>query len=152
MISAVMPEIRETLSIEIQDLSTEQRDALYKKVHDAYLHIVNGNETVILGWTAEALHNALGWMENSNGKVQADVIRYALKNHGHITRGQVYKIGHYPKARTLTGFTKPVSRVVKEMKAAGHLPDDASDLLWTSYQDGVKADGFSTAAELAELL
>lgn len=55
-------------------------------------------------------------------------------------------------ARTLKGFTRPVTRIVNLLVEEGVVPADAVAVLESSYQDGVKADGFSVPSALIDLL
>lgn len=149
---ASMP-VRSTLTVDVDDLTHEQRERLTTLIEDAIQRVVHPeDEPMIHGWTRSTLTAALDRLRTNNANVQEAVIREALRHGGYVTRDRVYRIGKYPKERMLRGFTRPTNRIVAEMKEAGVIPQDAVDLLASSYQDGVQADGFTVNAGLASLL
>lgn len=140
------------LVIDVGELDEEQQARLTKGVEELLRRVLHPeNEREEAGWTASALDEALHRLDEDGAWVQAAVIRKALETGGHVTRDRVFKIGHYPKGRSLRGFTKPVSRIVGEMRYEGLVPEEAAELLVSSYQDGVKADGFKIPPMLAAL-
>lgn len=145
--------LRTAFTVDVDDLDTEQRDELKKVIDSALRRIVDPErDDLVLGWTRTTLESALSRLERDGARAQAETIREALRNGGYVTRATVYKIGHYPKGRTLRGFTRPVNRTVLSMRDSGEVPADAVDLLTPSYQDGPVADGFQTQADLAQFL
>lgn len=149
----VVERVQRQLVVDLSDLDEEQQESLKDGV-DALLRQVIAGDTVevVAGWTAEALEEAFARLERDGAHVQAAVIQEALNHHGYITRERVYRIGRYPKGRSLRGFTRPTSRIVAAMKSEGWIPDNAAGLLASSYQNGVVADGFSVDARLGALL
>lgn len=150
---ALSHRVRPTLSIDVADLTHAQQTQLSELVNDALHRVLHPeDEEVILGWTRSAFTAALSRLERDNGRVQADVIREALKHGGYVTRERVYRIGRYPKDRMLRGFTRPTNRIAESMRRSGEIAADAVDILSTSFQDGVQADGFQVDAALARFL
>ncbi|MGL5824637.1 MAG: hypothetical protein ACRCYU_07350 [Nocardioides sp.] len=145
--------VSHSLTVDISDMTPEQQLQLEEQVERAVHRVLHPeDEEYILGWTPTTLTIALARLERDSGRVQAMVIREALRHNGYITRDRVYRIGQYPKDRMLRGFTRPVNRIVNSMKQAGEIPSDAAEILSPSYQDGVQADGFQVDAALATLL
>lgn len=145
--------VRRQLVVDLSDLDDRQQVRLRKGVEGLLRQVISGGaDEVVAGWTAGALEDAFARLERDGAHVQAMVIQEALKNSGYITRKRVYKIGRYSEDRTLRGFTRPVNRIVTEMKTEGAIPDSAADLLTSSFQNGVLADGFSVDARLGALL
>ncbi|CAN5293600.1 hypothetical protein BH20ACT5_BH20ACT5_07540 [soil metagenome] len=70
---------------------------------------------------------------------------------GTLTRltERVYRIGNYDRQRMLRGWTRPVNRIVTDMRAAGDIPAAAEDLLEPIYDNDVKAGRFRDPADLA---
>ena len=149
---AAFGSVRSTLSVAVDGLDEHQRTRLVELIEQALVLVTTGDDVMVLGWTRSSLEEALNRLNADNGSVQAAVIREALRKGGYVTRDRVYKIGKYPKDRMLRGFTRPINRIVADMKAEGLIPEDAADLLAPSYQDGVVADGFTVTAALATLL
>ena len=58
-------------------------------------------------WTADAARAVLKELD-SQGHIQADVIRGAIANGGRISRARVYELGNRDASQTLRGFTRPV--------------------------------------------
>lgn len=147
------PSVRATLTVEVDDLDLDQRQMLAEEIGKAIHRVLHpDDEQVVQGWTRTTLQAALDRLDRSGARVQADVVREALKHQGYVTRDSVYKIGRYAPNRMLRGFTRPTNRVVSQMKAAGEIPSDAANLLEASYQNGVSADGFQVPSGLADLL
>ena len=150
----VVERVQRQLVVNISDLDDAQQVRLREGVEDLLRRVISGNEAdeEVAGWTAEALEEAFARLERDGAHVQATAIREALKSNGYITRKRVYRIGRYSEDRTLRGFTRPVNRIVTEMKTEGVIPDSAADLLTSSFQNGVVADGFSVDSRLGALL
>lgn len=150
----VVERVQRQLVVDLSDLDDAQQVRLREGVEDLLRQVISGDDAdeVVAGWTAGALEEAFARLERDGAHVQATAIREALRNNGYITRKRVYKIGRYPEDRTLRGFTRPVNRIVTEMKTEGAILDSAADLLTSSFQNGVVADGFSVDARLGALL
>jgi hypothetical protein len=75
----------------------------------------------------------------------------------YVDRDQVYALGDYDADRKLTGFTRPVSRVVRVLQERGLVPDDAiADVRSPVYDPEIKsfqrAAGFRVPQELLPLI
>lgn len=107
------------------------------------------------GWTVVALGELLSRLKVSNGVVQAEAIRVALDNGGQVDRAEVYTIGGYGPDRSLKGFTRPINRIVEQMKTDGLLPADAVPPFKPDYDEDIasyqRAPSFVVAKELLEL-
>jgi hypothetical protein len=145
---------RLTLSVDVTDLSDENRLLFTEQVTDLLSNYLDSDEkeaeSTVLGWTRATLDEALSELDRDGSWVQAGVIRRALQNGGTATRDEVYEIGKYDQTRMLRGFTRPVNRIVSRMRAKGVIPASAVDLLKPIYE-GVQAIGFSVPTELVNL-
>lgn len=107
-----------------------------------------GNET---GWTARELKSLLLRLVTI-APVQEATIRLAGQQGGYVSREDVYRLGEYEPDRQLKGFTRPVNRLVQDLRDSGELPDDAADALspvyeTVSYGFG-RVDGFRIPEEI----
>ncbi len=146
--------ITRTLTVDVSGLDDDQIESLEQGL-DALLARVLDPDAVeaVLGWTPKSFAELLQRLRHDGAGVQADCIEFALEHGGYITRNQVYKTaGWSQNARTLKGFTRPVTRIVNLLVEEGVVPADAVAVLESSYQDGVKADGFSVPSALIDLL
>ena len=88
--------------------------------------------------------------------VQQAVLRRAALNGGYISRQEVYEIGEYEPERQLKGFTRPVNRIVEEMRTAGIISTDAEDVLVPVYDAGDYGfgwvDGYRVPSTVAALI
>jgi len=113
------------------------------------------DDRVSTGWTAEALDALLRRLAYE-APVQEATIRLAGKNGGFISRDDVYRIGEYDPSRQLKGFTRPVNRLVQELRDSGAISDVAADVLVPVYDEGTHGfgwvDGFRVPAEIVTLL
>ena len=145
--------VQRQLVVDLAEMDEGQQQALIEGIDALLRRVLDPQaEEVVAGWTASALTEALRRLDRDGAAVQAEAVRVALRNSGYVTRGQVFKLGRYDKSRSLRGFTRPVNRVVAALKDEGLVAADAADLLISSYQDGVKADGFRVDSRLAVLL
>jgi predicted nucleic acid-binding protein len=107
------------------------------------------------GWTAQALASLLEKL-STVGPVQEATIRLAAQQGGYISREEVYALGEYEPDRQLRGFTRPVNRLVQELRDSGELPADATDILLPVYDKMVHGlgwvDGFRVPAEIITFL
>ncbi len=87
-----------------------------------------------------------------NRPVQAKVIRLEVEGGGTCSRDAVYEAGAYDPDRSLNGFTKPVSRIMRQMQKEELLPLDAVDPMKPIYDPNnpsfQKAQGFRMPPEL----
>lgn len=82
--------------------------------------------TVIDGWTRALAAEFLDRLRRDGGPTQAEVITAAAVAGGRIDRASVYAVaGWDPEARSLKGFTRPVNRIMHQMRTEGLLPEDA---------------------------
>jgi hypothetical protein len=107
------------------------------------------------GWTARTLSSLLRRLATV-APVQEATIRLAGQQGGYVSREDVYRIGEYEPGRQLKGFTRPVNRLVQDLRDAGELPDEAADALSPvydkmSYGFG-RVDGFQVPEEIVHLL
>jgi predicted nucleic acid-binding protein len=107
------------------------------------------------GWTPRALESLLSRL-STIAPVQEATIRLAAQQDGYISREDVYVLGDYEPGRQLKGFTRPVNRLVQELRDAGELPDDAADALSPVYDKMEHGfgwvDGFQVPLEIVGLL
>jgi len=107
------------------------------------------------GWTSQALDELLRGLSNA-APVQEATIRLAAQQEGYVSRDDVYRLGEYEPDRQLKGFTRPVNRLVQQMRDRGIVPDEATDLLLPVYEKMVHGfgwvDGFRVPAEIFQLL
>lgn len=107
------------------------------------------------GWTREALDVLLRRL-SVQAPVQEATIRFAADQGGFIGRDDVYRLGEYEPTRQLKGFTRPVNRLVQELRDSGDIPEGAADVLAPVYDRGTHgfgwADGFRVPNEIVALL
>ena len=111
-----------------------------------------GNET---GWTAHELNSLLRRLVTI-APVQEATIRLAGQQGGYVSREDVYRLGEYEPDRQLKGFTRPVNRLVQDLRNTGELPDEAADALSPVYEKMSygfgRVDGFRIPEEIVCLL
>lgn len=109
----------------------------------------------VLGWSPAAVVEFGVRLAARYRTVQLAALRHAADNGGWVDRNTVYELGGYAPSRSLNGFTKPVSGVMRELAAEGMLPADAASPLVPRYDPAVssfqRAQGFDMPAELAVL-
>lgn len=107
------------------------------------------------GWTREALDLLLRRLA-VQAPVQEATIRFAAEQGGFIGRDDVYRLGEYEPTRQLKGFTRPVNRIVQELRDSGDIPEGAADVMAPVYDQGTHgfgwADGFRVLNEVVALL
>lgn len=107
------------------------------------------------GWSALAVKILLDRL-TSEAPVQEATIRVAAASGGQITREEVYSLGGYPTTRQLKGFTRPINRIVDQLRNEGKLPEDAGEALYPIYEErtyGVGwVDGFRVPQEIVDLI
>lgn len=107
------------------------------------------------GWTPRALKSLLTRL-STIAPVQEATILLASQQDGYISREDVYILGEYEPERQLKGFTRPVNRLVQELRDTGELPDDAADALSPVYDKMAHGfgwvDGFQVPMEIVALL
>lgn len=144
--------VRATLTVDVDDLTPGQRQRFADELEKAMARVLAPEDArVIEGWTRTALEEALERLDKNHG-VQARVIRAGLAGEGFVSRADVFLLGQYEEGRMLRGFTRPTTRIVKEMKENGRIAHEAASLLWPSYEEGGMADGFCVPISLASLM
>ncbi len=106
------------------------------------------------GWSARTLGQLLERLD-SEGPVQAEVIRLAADRDGFVSRDAVYELGNYDEDRTLRGFTRPTSRLAEEFRERGLIDADAIDVLSAVYDPDfspVQAAGFRVPEQIVNIL
>jgi hypothetical protein len=115
----------------------------------------SGKPTSENGWTTQVLSGLLRTL-STVAPVQEATIRLAAQQGGYIRREDVYRLGEYEPTRTLKGFTRPVNRLVQELRDTGELPEDAADVLVPVYDKMTYGfgwvDGFRVPSEIVDLL
>ena len=107
------------------------------------------------GWTVDAYAGTVAELFRGHG-VQASAIMTAVQNGGVVSRDEVYELGKYPAARSLKGFTRPVSRITQRLVEKGELPEDVDDLLDPIYDPELsgyqRVQGFRVPADVVQLV
>jgi len=102
-------------------------------------------------WTRQAVLELLKRLD-SEGREQADVIRFAAEQGGMIDREQVYEIGEYSEDRMLRGFTRPSARISQALVEDGLLASGVEPALTPIYEGGMTALHFRIPPEIVEVL
>lgn len=102
-------------------------------------------------WTHLALERLLELLRDE-GWPQAEMLERAIQQGGRISRAQVMELGGYDEDRTLSGITRPVSRLVRRLEDDGLLDHDALPAFVPDYEGGVVAQSFTVPDELRGLL
>ncbi|MCU7722472.1 hypothetical protein ODJ79_01975 [Actinoplanes sp. KI2] len=104
------------------------------------------------GWTGASRTLLLSRLTAAGANVVAQSFAAALASGGYVTRDKVYELGNYPADRVLKGFTRPINRIVAEMRASGEIPSDAVDPFVPAYDQVTgRAIGFRVAPEIVAL-
>jgi hypothetical protein len=107
------------------------------------------------GWTRDLYDVLLTRLRTEGSLTQAEVLEAAVAAGGAIDRATTYELaGWDPSRRSLKGFTRPVNRVVADMRAEGLLPVDAPKpfvpIYSAAHKGYQKAGGFSVPANLVD--
>lgn len=102
-------------------------------------------------WTAPAVSELLRRLD-AEGREQADVIRYAAEEGGAIDRQAIYELAGYSEERMLRGFTRPATRIMRDLIREGLLGDGVKMILTPVYEGGVTAVRFEIPPEVVEIL
>jgi len=139
-----MPEPRQEIVIDV----TDWPDELIGRAMEALSGIereCRPTVTTDTGWDRSTLDQFAARLAATGASTQAKAFQRATDNGGQVSRAEVYELGGFGEARSLKGFTRPVNRVVKDMKTAGVIPSDAIVPLQPVYGAGPgwkRADGF----------
>jgi predicted nucleic acid-binding protein len=142
--------LADALAVSVRPRSVEDVERT-TRVEDAAVPVDDASS----GWTRDALETLLRGLA-SQAPVQEATIRLACQQDGFVSRDDVYRIGEYDASRQLKGFTRPVNRLVQQLRDSGDIPEEAADVLVPVY-DEMKhgfgwADGFRVPSELVALL
>ena len=145
------------LVVELDDLEeaeiTELRSVVTKTL--ASFRTVQADPSALLGWTVSTAAELHRRLIAKNRPVQAKTIAAQAQAGGECSRDEVYRIGEYEPERSLSGFTKPVAGVMRQMIAEGLLPVDAVNPMQPIYDPAnpsfQKAQGFRMPTELAPI-
>jgi hypothetical protein len=115
------------VAIDVTNWSEGQRSRLMTAIDGVLDQIADAPiaEDTEHGWTKKALDTLLSRLAVGHGAVQAKAIRAAIENGGEVARDEIFELGGYQPGRKLKGFTRPVRRIVQQMRAAGELPAEA---------------------------
>jgi hypothetical protein len=102
-------------------------------------------------WSASGVAALLERLE-TEGRDQAEVIRFAALHGGTIKREDVYEICGFEDDRMLRGFTLPTARITRDLQQEGVVAEDVEPVLTTVYRGGVKAAAFRIPSEIAAIL
>jgi hypothetical protein len=102
-------------------------------------------------WTPEGLTELLKRLEQE-GYLQAQVIRTAARQHGRISRQQIYELGDYEESRTLRGFPLPISRITRQLQNESVIPKGVSPVLRTVHGPDGRATHFVIPPDVQQLL
>jgi hypothetical protein len=139
-----MPEPRKQIVIDV----TDWPDELVGRAMESLARIEREARpavTTATGWDRSTLDQFGARLAAAGASTQAKAFQRATENGGQVSRAEVYELGGFAEARSLKGFTRPVNRVVGDMKAAGVIPSDAIVPLQPVYGAGPgwkRADGF----------
>ncbi len=92
-------------------------------------------------WSGAGVSALLDRLE-TEGRVQADVIRLAALNGGTIDREDVYSVSGFEDDRMLRSFTLPTARITRDLQHEGIVSEGVDPVLTTIYRGGVKAAAF----------
>ncbi|MDO8144520.1 PIN-like domain-containing protein [Isoptericola sp. 178] len=105
----------------------------------------------VSSWTREAVDELLARLE-WEGKEQAEIIRFAATNGGSIEREKIYELCGYDEDRMLRGFSRPVSRITKDLQKEGMAPVNLPPMLEPRFGGGVIALRYVIPPEVVGLL
>lgn len=132
--------------------ASRKADLRTQKLNPALAYRVDESDTYSRGlWTDQAAHELISRL-TSEGAPQAEVILFAARNGGTITREQVRQVTGFPPKRMLRGFTRPPSRIARRLIDEGLLPPEAELPLQTKYASGVSATHFEVPREFSDIL
>lgn len=150
-----MSTLTTTLTIDVEDLEASEVIELRRIISESLARFNAGelDPEAVYGWTVELCREFRRRLAATNRPVQVKVLEAAAANGGFCSREDVYRLGEYDAARSLTGFTKPIKRIGREMVAEGILAPDALTPLSPDYDPSVasfqRARGFVIPDEVA---
>lgn len=102
-------------------------------------------------WTPVATEELLARLRFENWP-HADIVEFAATHGGVIGRDDVYEIAGYARDRMLRGFTRPTTRIAKDLISEGLIPRGVRMPLVTQYASGVVASHWVVPPEFTRLL
>jgi hypothetical protein len=115
------------VTVDVTNWSEGQRSQLMTAIDEVRGQVAGPSivEETKHGWTKEAFDTLLSRLAVGKGPVQAKAITAAIGNGGDVTREEIFELGEYQPGRKLKGFTRPIRRIVQQMRDAGEIPTDA---------------------------
>lgn len=77
------------------------------------------------GWTVQAARELLRLLESNGRRIHAQVLREAAGAGGRVSRQRMYEIAGYGEDRSLKGWSRPITRLVEQMRATAWIAGDA---------------------------
>lgn len=99
---------------------------------------------------ATPLHDLVTRLRRAGRAPQAQAVEEAFANGGSVDRDRIYVIGGYPQSRSLRGWTRPINRIVEQMRSDGTVPADAPSPTKTTFDPDVRSYQRAQGLELAE--
>ena len=132
-----------------QTSETQAKDESWQRPDLAYHDGDAAGEPVGSTWSLEAFRELLRTLRRERA-VQAAVIEAAARQHGQISRREVYEVTGYESSRSLKGFTRPARRITKLLIRRDLLPTDAKWPLHALYAGrSVRATHFVVPTEFS---
>lgn len=147
-----VPTPRLIVNFDVTALKDDERREFMERTADLLAEYdAAEEEPVVQGWTRASIEEALRLLERNNGWEQAKAIREGLtRSDGRISRQDYYAITGRSEDLSLKGVTRPVTRIMKRMKAGGALAVEAVELLQLHYF-GNQVDYVDVPVQLQEL-
>ncbi len=142
--TSLLEHARRHLGVEVRPESVQEAERIEQFLSSTEDSLTGGWDSTTVAYLLKNL--------DAQAPVQSATVRLAAQQGGFVSREQVYQVGRYDDDRSLRGFTRPVNRIVQEMRAQGRLPEDAVDMLTTRYDGGVVATGFEVPESVIPLL
>lgn len=102
---------------------------------DVALQSIQNAAEVDGGWSLQAVTELLRRLD-AEGAWQAEVIRVAAAGGGVLTRNGLYRAAGRDKALKLTGWTKPLHRITRDLQREGLTTAQVDDLITMTYEGG----------------
>lgn len=149
-----MTTLTNALIIDLDDLDEVEVAELRRVVKEtlAGFEALEADPTAVLGWSVKLAAELHARLVAANREVQAKTIVAEASGGGTCSREKVYALGGYQQDRSLSGFTKPVARIMRGMQKEGLLPVEAVNPMQPIYDPAnpsfQRAQGFRMPAEL----
>jgi hypothetical protein len=109
------------------------------------------SESTSAEWTEVGVLQLLSRLRRE-GWPHADIIESAARRGGVISRDDVYEIAGYSEDRMLRGFTRPSTRITRDLMREGLIRREVRMPLVTQYATGVVASHWIVPPEFSRLL